>query len=299
MFLSEINNATGIAVAQDGEFETLGFLVDTHDRELVFLEKPEFLRALQNNSFVSAVLTTAELASEVPGHLGLGVCAHPRATFAKLHNELALNGFYWDNFPTNIHPSARVHRACWIDESNVRIGANTEIGANATILQRCILGDDVVVGAGAILGGVGFQTVRSTQPMLEMNHAGGLLIKDRARILPGAVIATGLFRQPTLISEDARIGSRAFVSHAVQVGRRVFIGHGSVINGNVSIGDDSWVGPGAIVSQNLRLGGSTFVSLGAVVIRNLDAGARVSGNFAVPHRKLLRMLASLEQSDCE
>jgi UDP-3-O-[3-hydroxymyristoyl] glucosamine N-acyltransferase len=60
----------------------------------------------------------------------------------------------------------------------------------------------------------------------------------------------------------------------------------------IRIGADSWIGPGAIVSQNLRIGEKAFVSLGAVVIRNLAAGARVSGNFARPHRRLLRAVAA-------
>jgi UDP-3-O-[3-hydroxymyristoyl] glucosamine N-acyltransferase len=195
-----------------------------------------------------------------------------------------------------IDPSAKVHPSAWIAERNVRIGAASEIGPHATILDRCVIRENVVVGAGAVLGGVGFQTVRSPQPMIEMSHAGGLLVESRARILPGAVIATGLFRQSTLVSEDARVGSNAFVSHGVQLGRRVFVGHGSVINGNVAVGADSWIGPGAVVSQNLRIGEKAFVSLGAVVIRNLAAGARVSGNFAVSHRRLLRILATLDPS---
>jgi len=141
---------------------------------------------------------------------------------------------------------------------------------------------------------VGFQTVRNTQPMIEMNHAGGLFVQDRVRVLPGAVVATGMFRQGSSISEDCRIGSNAFVSHAVQLGMRVFVGHGAVINGNVTVGSDAWIGPGAIVSQNLQIGENACVSLGAVVIRNVIAGTRVSGNFAVPHRRLLRMLATLD-----
>jgi UDP-3-O-[3-hydroxymyristoyl] glucosamine N-acyltransferase len=75
---------------------------------------------------------------------------------------------------------------------------------------------------------------------------------------------------------------------------RVFVGHGAVINGNVSVGSDSWIGPGAVVSQNVQIGEGACVSLGAVVIRNLAAGARVSGNFAVSHRRLLRMVAALD-----
>jgi len=239
-------------------------------------------------------VTTGELAGTVPPDLALAVSPEPRAAFARVHNELALRGFYWEDFPTAIDPTARVHPTAWIAERNVRIGAASDIQPNATVLERCVVGEGVVVGAGAVLGGVGFQTVRTTQPMIEMNHAGGLFVQDRVRILPGAVVATGMFRQGSSICEDCRIGSNAFVSHAVYLGMRVFVGHGAVINGNVTVGSDSWIGPGAIVSQNLQIGEKACVSLGAVVIRNVTAGTRVSGNFAVPHRRLLRTLAALD-----
>jgi UDP-3-O-[3-hydroxymyristoyl] glucosamine N-acyltransferase len=293
MRLSEIRGVPGIAVQRDGDFQTLGFVSNACQNLLVFLEDARFLGSLRQNRAVSAVLTTGELAGCVAPGLAVAVSPEPRADFARLHNELARRGFYWEDFPTVIDPSAHVHPTAWIAERNVRIGAATEIQPNATVLERCVIGEGVVVGAGAVLGGVGFQTVRSTRPMIEMNHAGGLFVQDRVRILPGAVIATGLFRQGSSISEDCRIGANAFVSHSAQLGMRVFVGHGAVINGNVTVGTDSWIGPGAIVSQNLRIGEKAFVSLGAVVIRNLAAGARVSGNFAVPHRRLLRMVAAL------
>jgi UDP-3-O-[3-hydroxymyristoyl] glucosamine N-acyltransferase len=227
-------------------------------------------------------------------HLAVSTCPQPRIAFAQLHNALALSGFYWSDFPTVIHPAAKVHPAAWVAERNVRIGPGSVVEPHATVLERCIVGEDVVVGGGAILGGVGFQTVRATRPMIEMVHAGGLFVNNGARILPGAVLATGLFHRATTVSADCRIGANAFVSHGVELGDRVFIGHGSIVNGNVTIAADSWIGPGAIVSQNLQIGHKSFVSLGAVVIRNLPANAHVSGNFAVPHRRLLRMLASLE-----
>src|SRR5438046_7275784 len=211
MRLSERGNTAGMSIRRDGDFQTLGFLCDTYPNQLVFLESRAFLRGLQRNPSVSAVLTTADLADAVPHGVAVAVCDRPRTVFASFHNELALRGFYWEDFPTVIDPSAKVHPTAWIAERNVRIGAASEIAPHATVLERCVIGENVVVGAGAVLGGVGFQTARSTQPMIEMSHAGGLLVESRARILPGAVIATGLFRHSTLISEDTRIGSNAFI----------------------------------------------------------------------------------------
>ena len=295
MRLSEVDEVAGITVQRDGEFQSLGFVPDLRQDLLVFLENAQFLAALRRNKSISAILTTAALANSIPSGLAVAICPEPRAAFAKLHNDLALRGFYWTDFPNVIDPAATVHPTASIAERNVRIGAASVIAPHATVLERCVIGENVVVGAGAVLGGVGFKTVRTTRPMIEMNHAGGLFIQGGVRILPGAVIATGLFHRDTTISEESRIGSNAFVSHGVQLGKRIFIGHGSVINGNVTIGADSWIGPGAIVTQNVQIGEKAFVSLGAVVIRNLLPGARVSGNFAVPHRRLLRMLAALDR----
>ena len=293
MRLSEIQQNT-VRVRRDGEFRNLGFLEDSQEGMFVFLEHARFLPALERNSSIAAVLTTPELAEAVPERVAVAVCGEPRVVFAHIHNFLAAAGFYWDEFDTVIDPQAAVHPTAWISPRNVRIGGNTTIGPQAAVLERCILGEGVEVGAGAVLGGAGFQTVRSARPMVEMRHAGGLAIGDGVRVLPGAVVATGVFRGNTEIAAEARIGARAFVSHAVQVGERTFVGHGAVINGNVSLGADVWIGPGAVIANNLTIGDRASVSLGAVVIRDVEAGARVSGNFAVSHLGLLRALAAME-----
>jgi UDP-3-O-[3-hydroxymyristoyl] glucosamine N-acyltransferase len=283
-----------VSVVRDGCFENLGFVLQNQENMLVFLESARFVRAVQRNPHIRAVLTTPELAGSVPEHLAVGVCEQPRLAFALVHNELAHRGFYWQDFATVIDPTARVHPTAAVAEQNVRIGPGSIVEPHATILARCEVGAMVVVGAGCVLGGVGFESVRTNRVMVEMEHAGGLVVEDRVRVLPGAVVARGLFRQDTKLSSDVRVGSQAFISHGVQVGRRAFVGHGAVVNGNVDLGRDTWIGPRAVIAQGLRIGEEAFVSLGAVVIRSLPARSRVSGNFAIPHRRLLRFLAELE-----
>src|SRR5258708_4613607 len=199
MRLSEMENAAGMTIRRDGDFQTLGFLCDTYPHQLVFLENRAFLRGLQRNRSVSAVLTTAELADAVPRGVAVAICDQPRTVFANLHNELALRGFYWDDFPTVIDPSAKVHPTAWIAERNVRIGAASEIAPNATVLERCVIRENVVVGSGCVLGGGGFQTVRLAGAMVVMNHARGHLVVTPVPILPGAGLAAGLLLHNTLI----------------------------------------------------------------------------------------------------
>ncbi len=264
---------------------------------LSFLENEKFLPGFLKNDSVSAVLSTPELASKIPETIALGVCESPRVAFAALHNRLALSAFYWDDFPTSIDPQAKVHPRAWIAERNVSIGPHTTVGPNATVLERCVIEANVVIGAGAVLGGVGFQTVRSPGSMLEMCHAGGLTVRERAHVLHGAVVATGLFRNNTEIGCDARVGAQSFLSHGVRIGDRAFVGHGSVLNGNVIVGEEAWIGPGTVVAQHLEVGRRAFVSLGSVVVRDVGEERKVSGNFAISHRRLLRHLATIGSAD--
>ncbi|MDP8978977.1 MAG: hypothetical protein M3O35_00140 [Acidobacteriota bacterium] len=291
MLFSEVAGVAGIRVLRDGNFSNLGFLDDEHESQFVFLENQKFLAPLLRRENTAAVLTNPDLADRIPTGLALAVCGQPRLAFAAIHNHLAQTTFYWEDFATVIDPAADVHPTAWIAPLNVRVGRNTVVGPHATLLPRCKVGEDVVIGAGAVLAGVGFQTVRAGGEVVEMRHAGGLVVQDRVHILPGAVIATGLFRCNTTIGRDARVGAQAFVSHGVQAGERVIIGHGAVVNGNVKIGKGAWVGPGVVISNNLKIGEGAFVSLGAVVIRDVGAEEKVSGNFAEPHQRLLRTMA--------
>src|SRR5262245_11805466 len=165
--LSGIAAAGSISVYRDRSFDNLGFLHQRGQPMLAFLEHERFLPALLKNDWVSVVLTRAELVQAVPEKLGVGVCSEPRLAFALVHNRLASAGFYWRDFPTSIAPDASVHPTAWIAERNVRIGPRTIVEPRAAILERCVIGEDVLVGAGAVLGGVGFQTARTQQAVVE------------------------------------------------------------------------------------------------------------------------------------
>jgi len=294
MNLTAIESIGATAVIRDGVFRTLGFLSDPQPGMLVFLESRDYLEALVRTPDVSCVVTTEALAEDLPCGPGLAISAEPRRTFMRIHNQLATGTeFYGSGFPTQVDPTARVHARAFVADRNVRIGAHTVIGPNATVMERCTIGASVTVWPGVVLGSAGFQTARCGGDTVDMVHAGGLRIQDRVEILPNAVIATAVFRQATTVGDDVRIGNLAFLSHNVQVGARSFIGHGATVNGNVRIGADAWVGPGAVLSNNITLGDGATVSLGATANRNVHAGQRVTGMLAVDHATMLRHLASL------
>lgn len=278
-----------LEVAADAEFEALGFLSDRLPGMLTFVEDRRFLPSVEANNCVAAVITTLDLARYVPRGIGVCIASWPRRTFVKLHNALATHtDFYGVPYPTRIDSRARVHPRAVIAEENVWIGPETIVEANAIISPGCTLERAVVVRPGAVLGAAGFQTCRDEEGYLEMVHAGALIVEEGAQIFSNATIARGLTRQTTRIGAETRIGNNTFISHNVNIGPKCFIGHGAVVNGNTKIGSHVWVGPGAVLANGLHIGDAAQISLGAVVIRDVEKSEHVSGNFAIPHRKLLR-----------
>jgi UDP-3-O-[3-hydroxymyristoyl] glucosamine N-acyltransferase len=282
-------------VVTDSEFETLGFLSEPAPRMLTFAEDHKYLREAVHGAHASAVLTTPDLVTTVTTRMGLAVTAHPRRDFFRLHNALAhQTSFYGEPVPSQIDESARIHPRATVAPQGVCIGPDVTIEANAVIGPGCTLGRGVVVRAGAVLGSSGFQTCRDESGYIEMKHTGSLLVEENVEIFSNATVALGLFHQTTHLGRETRIGNNAFVSHNVEIGSQSFIGHGAVVNGHVRIGREVWIGPGAVVTNSVSIGDGCRVSLGSVVVSNLAAGEHVSGNFAVPHRRLLRHVASIK-----
>jgi UDP-3-O-[3-hydroxymyristoyl] glucosamine N-acyltransferase len=146
-----------------------------------------------------------------------------------------------------------------------------------------------------VLGSIGFQSIRDCASVVDLAHAGGIRIEAGAHILANSVIARGVFRQMTGIGRGVRVGNGAFISHNTSIGANSFIGHGAVVNGNVTVGVHAWIGPGATIVHNVRIGDRAHVSFGSAVMRDVAPDERVIGSIALPQRKMLRMIASLNR----
>lgn len=294
--LSDAATLVTLNVARDARFQTLGFLIDSLDAMLVFLESHRFLAGVLAHPSVAAVITTPELAGDCAALAGVALSPTPKRTFFELQNALvAASLLYAHAAESDVHPGASIHPRAWLAEKGVIIADGVTVSPNCAVHEGCTIGARATIRSGAVLGGAGFQTCRDSAGLIELAHGGGIEIAEDAIVFENAVVARGVFRQSTRIGAQSRVGAGAFVSHNVQIGARVHIGHGAIVNGNVRIGDDVWVGPGAVISNNLSIGCDARVSLGSVVASDVAPGEHVSGNFARPHREFLRGLGSAKR----
>jgi UDP-3-O-[3-hydroxymyristoyl] glucosamine N-acyltransferase len=298
MQLSDIASIVPVEVIRNRAFSNLGLLSHRGEGVLAGFYDPHFAPAMHANPDLSCVITTRELAPEVPGHIAIALADDVKAAFYGLHEHLhRATDFYWQEFPTEIAADAQVHETAYVAPKNVRIGSGCVIGPRAIILEKCILGSNVTVLSGAMVGGEGFEPKWVGGRHLNIPHAGGVKIDDGAQVLCGAHIARAVFRGFTEIGAGSIVDALVHVAHNARIGKNCEIAANTVIAGTTNIGDEVWIGPNACVSSEVKIGDHSFVSLGSVLIHSIPEQSRVSGYFAFDHKKYKRAWKRFSEVD--
>ena len=283
-----------IEIIRDGEFSTLGSFTRNNLRQMVFIDSPRYIQNLSEYPKFTCVITTEAFVSDIPLEIGVAVSSNPMVSFYSIHNSLLKNTeFYGMHHPTRISNSAKIHPTAYVAEKDVIIGDNCVIMPHAIIHEGTELMANVIIGSGTVIGGDGFRFIRHEGTIIPINHAGGVLIHPDVEIQSNSCVCKAVYKDNTEILEGTKIGTLVDISHNVRIGKHCLIVDHAMIAGSARIGNNVWIGTGAIISDQVQIGDNSFVSIGAVVTKNVPPGQRVSGNFAIDHRKFLEFIRTI------
>ncbi len=177
--------------------------------------------------------------------------------------------------------------------TDVRIGRDCSIGPGATVLHS-LIGDRVIIHAGAHIGQDGFGYVATAKGHLKIPQIGRVIIQDDVEIGSGTTIDRGAGRD-TMIGEGTKLDNLVQIGHNVLVGRHCIIVAQSGLAGSVKLGDRVLVGGKVGIAEHLTIGEGAIVYGGSGVIQNVPAGAHVMGSPAKPRMDFLREMVVLKQ----
>lgn len=286
----------GITVEKDAEFECACKTKDMppKGKYLLFIENGEIdVSAFGHIHRVTAVITTRQLRDKfISEDFGLAVCDNPKAAFIKICNGIKVER---RDDATAVGTGCSIANTADVPGFGVRIGNNVVIEDNVKLYSGVIIGDDCVIGRGAVLGCANYERCFDDNgAYVRAEHKGMLKIGNGVTIGENTMIDKALFDwDSTEIGDGCYIGRGSDISHGCKICEKSVIAHRVCICGNAVVGTGAKISAGAIVSNRVKIGEGAIVSIGSVVNKDVEACCRVTGNLAVPHDKHLAMLKKI------
>jgi len=150
------------------------------------------------------------------------------------------------------------------------------------------------VHAGVVLGSDGFGYIpgRNGEPHRKIPHVGRCLIGDDVEIGANTCIDRGSV-DDTVIGSGTKIDNLVHIAHNVRIGARCLIMAQAGIAGSCQVEDDVIIAGQAGVSDHVTIGRGARLLVQAGTIADVPAGATLFGTLARPHREYLRGQAAL------
>lgn len=215
---------------------------------------------------------------------------HPRQCFIRLMSEL-----FVPPPSQRIDPSAVVHPSAKLDPGisvgplayvgACEIGPGTTIHGRAYVADGSVIGRNVVVHPGAVIGADGYGFERNEDGALErFPHFGKVVIEDDVEIGANSCIDRGTLGD-TVIGRGTKVDNLVHIAHNVQIGSHTVVTAASMVAGSAVIGDFSWIAPASAINNKVAVGSRAIVGIGSVVVRDVMDDDFVAG---VPARKVRR-----------
>lgn len=133
-----------------------------------------------------------------------------------------------------------------------------------------VLGDNVEIASGAVIGEAGFGYARDEQNNpIHIAHTGRVIIFNHVWIGNHTVIHRGTVGD-TILEEYVQLDAMVFVAHNVHIGARTLIAAGTVLGGSSVIGHDCFLATNVTVRNHVKIAPFSFIGSGAVVVKDIE-----------------------------
>ncbi len=172
-----------------------------------------------------------------------------------------------------------------IIESNVKIGNNCSIGSNV-IIKKTIMGNNVSILDGAIIGKKGFGFFPNKNKNIRYPHIGMVIIGNNVEIGCNNTIDRGSLSN-TIIGNNSFLDNQVHIAHNVKIGKNCIIAGQVGFAGSSSIGNNVMIGGQAGISGHIKIGNNVKIGGGSGVVKNIPDNAKVMGYPAKDIKKFI------------
>ena len=284
-------------------FNNVKPIEEANDESLVWIKgKKENKQELVEKTQAKIIICDANLVitQELSAKKCFVVVDDPKLTFLRIAEHFfARKKEYGIHISAIIDPEAEISPNSYIGPltyiGKSKIGENTFIDGNCFIYDDVIIGNNVRVQAGTVIGSEGYGYQRNENMVFEkFPHIGGVIIEDNVDIGSNTCIDRGALGN-TIIKEGAKIDNLVHVAHNVVIGRHCAVIANAMLGGSVVIADYSWVAPSASILNQVLIGKNVTVGMAAVVTKNIPEGETWAGVPAKPLKEFIETQKAIKK----
>jgi UDP-3-O-[3-hydroxymyristoyl] glucosamine N-acyltransferase len=167
--------------------------------------------------------------------------------------------------------------------------------AHAVVRENCILGDDVTLENGVIIGADGFGFAKNEQGRWEkIPQSGPVRLGSRVDVQANACIDRATVG-------ETRIGDGTKIDNLVQIGHASHVGENTLLCGQVGLAGSSEVGNNVILAGQAAVAGHCSVGDGVIltaqsgISHDIPAGKTISGSPGFDNRVWLRAVTIFQR----
>lgn len=189
--------------------------------------------------------------------------------------------------------NVRIGAACVLGDGVV-LGDDTQLFPHVVCYSGTVVGSRVILHAGVRLGSDGFGYVPGKNGELprKIPQVGRCLIGDDVEIGANTTIDRGSV-DDTVIGVGTKIDNLVQIGHNCRIGARCLIAGQAGIAGSTHVEDDVFLAGQAGLADHITIGRGARVTVQGGVIGDIAPGATVTGYPARNHREFLRAQAAL------
>jgi UDP-3-O-[3-hydroxymyristoyl] glucosamine N-acyltransferase len=171
----------------------------------------------------------------------------------------------------------------------VKIGKNTTIYPGAVLLDDCVIGNNVIIGSGTILGSDGFGF--APQPdgtYKKVAQTGNVVIEDNVEIGANTTIDRATMGS-TIIRKGAKLDNLIQIAHNVEIGENTVIAAQTGISGSTKVGKNCIVGGQVGIVGHITIADGTRINAQSGVSKSIKGNnIAVTGSPAFEYADSMR-----------
>ena len=207
---------------------------------------------------------------------------------ATVGNDVYVGAFAYIGQNVKVGYNCKIYPNCYIAD-NVTIGNNVTLFPGVTIYFDCVVGNNVIMHTGAVIGSDGFGFAPNPDGTYsKIPQIGNVIVEDDVEIGSNATVDRATMGS-TFIRKGAKIDNLVQIAHNVDIGKNTVIAAQTGIAGSTKLGENVMLGGQVGVVGHITLAKGTQVQAQSGVGRSIkEEGKRWAGSPAIGYTADMR-----------